>query len=376
MTEAVSIYKPFAPISETNNNDKFPNIFCEDDVPFDLSNVCILPKSFAPGKNDVIIGRGKKCHGHFGNKRLKRIVLSRLDEYSRVFLQKEKSRILRLIINQIRNNRHPRVGGFVKQDQKTKRWFDVGDNLAREKISKSFRDALNKREINYRHHCSKKNTNNAKTNTTTDNDLIGIFNVSSVGESTTKLFQINSLSQKLERNQTSYLSSQCAAAVSDDSESSEEDFFEGRIEPEPFSMQPPSKEKNDAYFDSIFDIQDINQENFSANIFDEPKNIPNTTEIGNSSCVGLEEIDTQGLDRNGLDTPLHDGFFYSPSTPPIQLQAPSTTTITKAKHLLYSSSPHTTDKENTKQFFKSVANFATKRRKKSTRFNILTSRQA
>jgi len=359
---------PFAPTSETNSNDKFSNILCKDDVPFDLSNVCILPKSFAPGKNDVIIGRGKKCHGHVGNKRLKHIVLSHLDEYSRMSLQKEKSHILRSIINQIRNNRHPRFGGFVKQDQKTKRWFDVGDNLAREKISKSFRDALNKRQINNSYLNSKKKTNNNKTNTTTDNDLIGIFNISSVGGPTTKLLQINSLSQKLKRNQTSYLSSQCSTVVSDDSESSEEDFFEGRIEPERFSMQSPSKKKNDAYFDSIFDIQDINQENFSANMFDEPKSIPNTTEVGNSSCVGLEEIDTQGLDWNGLDTPLHDNFFYSPSTPPIQLHP--------AKHLLHSSSAHATNQESTKQFFKSVANFATKGRKKSTRFNILTSRQA
>merc|ERR1712232_1268707 len=63
----------------------------------------------------------------------------------------EKSQILKDIVGQIRlgcginKGNGVRGGGFVKQDPATKRWFDVGDNLAKEKISKAFRDELNRR---------------------------------------------------------------------------------------------------------------------------------------------------------------------------------------------------------------------------------------
>jgi len=111
----------------------------------DSSNIinkgCFLPKEFVPDKADVIIGRGKKCHKHAGNMRLKQIVLSRLDEYSSAIFQREKSQILRTIINQIRSYNR---GAFVKQDPKTMRWFKTGDDIAKEKISKAFRDALNR----------------------------------------------------------------------------------------------------------------------------------------------------------------------------------------------------------------------------------------
>jgi hypothetical protein len=36
-------------------------------------------------------------------------------------------------------------GGFVKQDENTGRWYEVGDFLAREKTSQAFRDALHER---------------------------------------------------------------------------------------------------------------------------------------------------------------------------------------------------------------------------------------
>jgi len=379
MTEPVNSCNPFVPVFKAKDNNISSTIFCKDDVPIDPSNVHFFPKSFAPGKNDVIIGRGKKCHGHFGNKQLKHIVLSNLDEYSMAVLQKEKSQILRSIVNQIRNNHYTRVGGFVKQDPKTKRWFDVGDNLAREKISKSFRDALNKCLSNHRHHQSNREMSNNTTETAT-NDSIGMCDNPSL-ERSTRLFQINSLSQKLERNQTSFFSPQCSVLVSDDSESASDDFFEEQIEPEPFLMQP-SKKNNNLYFDSFFGIQDVDQGNsigdlddfnFCSDIFDEPNNIQSTAETGKSSCNVLEEINIQGLDRNGLDTPLHDNFFHSPSTP---IQQKARTMVKRTKQLLHSSLPYATNQEGTKQFFKSVANFAVKKRKKSTRLNIITSRQA
>jgi len=134
--------------SKNNYTEKMKNSISyanKETSPRDSSSIinqgCFLPKEFVPYKADVIIGRGKKCHKHAGNMRLKQIVLSRLDDYSSAIFQKEKSQILRTIINQIRSYNR---GAFVKQDPKTMRWFKVGDDIAKEKISKAFRDALNR----------------------------------------------------------------------------------------------------------------------------------------------------------------------------------------------------------------------------------------
>jgi len=96
-----------------------------------------LPHDFAPGKGDVLVGRGKKCHHHSGNKKLHQIIKSKLEEYSASTCKHHKSTILSSVSAHVRKN-----GGFVKQDPITGRWYDVGDKLARCKISQVFRDAL------------------------------------------------------------------------------------------------------------------------------------------------------------------------------------------------------------------------------------------
>jgi len=52
----------------------------------------------------------------------------------------EKSQILIAVITEIRSGNPS--GKFIKRDVKTKRWFDIGDALAKEKVSQSFRDSL------------------------------------------------------------------------------------------------------------------------------------------------------------------------------------------------------------------------------------------
>jgi len=96
-----------------------------------------LVHNYEPGGKDVICGRGKKCYNHLGNQILRRIVKSKLEEYSASACKYDKSNILSTIIAQVRMN-----GGFVKEDSKTGQWYDVGDTMAREKISQTFRDAL------------------------------------------------------------------------------------------------------------------------------------------------------------------------------------------------------------------------------------------
>jgi len=136
-----------------------------------------LPEAFTPGKNDVLIGRGRVCYLHVGNKRLADIVQSMLGLYSvadskrvriRVFVPSSKdaaicipyhslmlsyfvcrhspqakSDIIFDIVTKVRESSPD--GGFVKQDKSNGRYFEVGNHLAREKVSQTFRDALSGR---------------------------------------------------------------------------------------------------------------------------------------------------------------------------------------------------------------------------------------
>ena len=99
-----------------------------------------FPRDFKPGINHVIVGRGKKCYKHIGNEKLRSIVSSRLEEYSAATCKASKSSILMSIVTKLRTST-PK-GGFIKEDPDSKQWYDVGDFLAREKISQAFRDAL------------------------------------------------------------------------------------------------------------------------------------------------------------------------------------------------------------------------------------------
>jgi len=100
-----------------------------------------FPINFQPGCNDVIIGRGKKYSTHEGNKRLRRIVASKLHEYSIAVGRKRKSLILDSLIFMVRS-KALEPGKFIQQDQNTKLWYEVKEYAAKEKVSQIFRDAL------------------------------------------------------------------------------------------------------------------------------------------------------------------------------------------------------------------------------------------
>lgn len=75
-----------------------------------------------------------------GNQRLRLIVDTFVERYANSTSRQDKSDILSTIVNTVRGS-SPH-GGFVKEDTTTGRWFEVGDFLAREKVSQAFRDAL------------------------------------------------------------------------------------------------------------------------------------------------------------------------------------------------------------------------------------------
>ncbi|CAB9505641.1 Nitrilase family, member 2 [Seminavis robusta] len=99
----------------------------------------LLPEDFAPSSNTVIIGRGKKIKAHEGNRRLFAIVRAELPTYSVCGCKNKKSGVLVRIVERVRDTNEGRVG-FVKQDAKTGRWYEVTPFAARTNVAQAFRD--------------------------------------------------------------------------------------------------------------------------------------------------------------------------------------------------------------------------------------------
>jgi hypothetical protein len=114
-----------------------PNQLSKVDI---VQSMALLPEGFVPGDNDVICGRGRKCFNHSGNERFRVIVSGYLDQYSSATSKLEKSYMLSDIVAQVR--KCSPNGGFVKKCPESKRFYEVGCFLAREKTSQAFRDAL------------------------------------------------------------------------------------------------------------------------------------------------------------------------------------------------------------------------------------------
>mmetsp|Transcript_7363 Transcript_7363/g.9770 ORF Transcript_7363/g.9770 Transcript_7363/m.9770 type:complete len:489 (-) Transcript_7363:120-1586(-) len=88
-------------------------------------------------ENDILCGRGGLTNHHRGNKRFRDIVsLHRADYIQATKVQKPA--VSRLIVNAIRNGSPP--GRFLKKDNKSGLWFDIGDKRAAEKASQALRE--------------------------------------------------------------------------------------------------------------------------------------------------------------------------------------------------------------------------------------------
>jgi hypothetical protein len=98
-----------------------------------------LPDDFEPFPYSVLIGRGKTCAEATGNKRLKVIASTFLDEYSQAAESRiDKSIIVSKIVDMIRDATPQ--GAFVKQEDGI--WWEVSDHVARERVGSMLRDML------------------------------------------------------------------------------------------------------------------------------------------------------------------------------------------------------------------------------------------
>ena len=105
-----------------------------------LDRMTPLPAHWKPDNWSVVCGRGRDAFDHIGNRRFRLLVEINLEKYTQAKTKFEKSIIVLGILDAIRDA--SQVGGFVKQDPKNGRYFEVGDEVAREKVGQQFRTAL------------------------------------------------------------------------------------------------------------------------------------------------------------------------------------------------------------------------------------------
>ncbi|CAJ1949909.1 unnamed protein product [Cylindrotheca closterium] len=92
------------------------------------------PRSvFVPGHLDILLGRGRRCQEHVGNMRLRNLVEDCKPEYDQAS-RKEKTLISQEIVDNVKKNSHH----FLKDEDEG--WVEVDDQVARLKVSHTFRD--------------------------------------------------------------------------------------------------------------------------------------------------------------------------------------------------------------------------------------------
>lgn len=96
-----------------------------------------LPDDFLPGKWDVLCGRGTSYRNHWGNRQLRAFVNQHLDQYISAETRIDKTNIVNSITESIRETNCR----FVHYDESVQHWYEIGDQLAREKIGHTIRDA-------------------------------------------------------------------------------------------------------------------------------------------------------------------------------------------------------------------------------------------
>jgi hypothetical protein len=103
-----------------------------------FQNGISLPEEFQPSSDDVICGRGKAARNHQGNRYLRSLIEDAVGRYETARNRMEKTVLVTEIIDKIRSK--GRGATFVKQVGG--RWYEVCDDLAREKVGQSLREKL------------------------------------------------------------------------------------------------------------------------------------------------------------------------------------------------------------------------------------------
>lgn len=76
-----------------------------------------------------------------GNRRFKICVENHLHAYIEASCKKSKSLVVTRIVDTIRASSQAEGGGFIRKDRLNKRWYEVKEKIAREKVGQALRDA-------------------------------------------------------------------------------------------------------------------------------------------------------------------------------------------------------------------------------------------
>jgi len=121
------------------------------------SSLIILPLNFKPGAKDILCGRGNVFSNHEGNRYFGKTVRSNLREYRDASNRPEKIRVVDEILEEIQLS----GARFAKVDRETKRWYELNDVQAHQKIGHAIRDTI--RLLQSKKRISTPNTNRSKT---------------------------------------------------------------------------------------------------------------------------------------------------------------------------------------------------------------------
>jgi len=98
----------------------------------------MLPVDFDPKDTDILCGRGNVFSNHEGNRYFGRIIRANLKQYRDAGSRPEKIRVVDDILQEIRSE----GVRFAKLDNETRRWYELNDVLAHQKIGHAIRDTI------------------------------------------------------------------------------------------------------------------------------------------------------------------------------------------------------------------------------------------
>mmetsp|Transcript_7185 Transcript_7185/g.10291 ORF Transcript_7185/g.10291 Transcript_7185/m.10291 type:complete len:200 (+) Transcript_7185:42-641(+) len=105
-----------------------------------------LPRDFKPTHLDIFCGRGRESRVHVGTEHFRLVIKNNLQGYKKVQTRYEKTVFIKSIVELLRCKAVSKGGaGFIKYDKPSGYWFEIGEQVAREKVGHAFRDLLKQR---------------------------------------------------------------------------------------------------------------------------------------------------------------------------------------------------------------------------------------
>jgi hypothetical protein len=120
------------PVEFSDTTKKPPRMSSVDDY-------TMLPEGYVPKDEDVICSWARQNHSHPGNEKFRVMINEYAPTYLNVSTKYQKSEVIAKIVAEVRSKSPG--GGFVKKDFYSNRWFEVGDEKARDKVGHAIRKA-------------------------------------------------------------------------------------------------------------------------------------------------------------------------------------------------------------------------------------------